>query len=340
MLVSAWCALVAAVLYGVSDFAGSLAARSIRVFPATVIAYCAATVVVLVAVPAGGGTWSAPALWWGGAAGAFTVLGLLAFYAALASGSMSLMSALIAAIESAVPVLASILAGQQLVWWAWFAIALAVAGGVLLSVERPGGVAAIAPRTAVLAVGSGLLLGASVLSLDAAPHQARVIPAGAETVVGLALLGVLALLARWPLTARTVRSILTVLDDPTPDDPTPDDAMSGDRMPGGPVRAEQMQRGEPTLVGEHTLVQTVPAATSRLPTVALAAVGGALLAAANMLLVVALHAGSLAVAGVLVSLYPLSTILLARLLLRELLTRSQLVGIGLALLACVLLSQA
>jgi drug/metabolite transporter (DMT)-like permease len=64
---------------------------------------------------------------------------------------------------------------------------------------------------------------------------------------------------------------------------------------------------------------------------------GVLLGAADGLLMAALRADALAVVAVLLGLYPLSTVLLARLVLGERLTRRQAAGVGLALLGSVLL---
>ena len=64
---------------------------------------------------------------------------------------------------------------------------------------------------------------------------------------------------------------------------------------------------------------------------------GLLDAAANILFTLASRSGSLTVAGVLTALYPLGTILLARLVLKERITRIQGIGIFLALAASVLL---
>jgi drug/metabolite transporter (DMT)-like permease len=65
---------------------------------------------------------------------------------------------------------------------------------------------------------------------------------------------------------------------------------------------------------------------------------GALLVTGNILLVVGLHLGDLAVMAVLNSLYPLGTVLLAIAVLRERLTVLQGLGIGLALAGAVTLS--
>jgi drug/metabolite transporter (DMT)-like permease len=75
-----------------------------------------------------------------------------------------------------------------------------------------------------------------------------------------------------------------------------------------------------------------------LPVVGQALLAGFLLALANILLVVGLHLGDLAIMGVLNALYPLGTVLLALLVLRERLGRLQVAGIALALAASVVLA--
>ena len=71
---------------------------------------------------------------------------------------------------------------------------------------------------------------------------------------------------------------------------------------------------------------------------AFSAVAGVLLGVSNALLILALHEGNLAVVSVLVSLYPLATVVLAALVLRERLTVVQGIGIALAVLACIALA--
>lgn len=70
----------------------------------------------------------------------------------------------------------------------------------------------------------------------------------------------------------------------------------------------------------------------------LALAAGALLVTGNILLVIGLHLGDLAVMGVLNSLYPLGTVLLAIAVLKERLTPLQGVGIVLALVGAVTLT--
>ncbi|MBX3100089.1 MAG: EamA family transporter [Salinibacterium sp.] len=80
------------------------------------------------------------------------------------------------------------------------------------------------------------------------------------------------------------------------------------------------------------------------PTIARArvasAAGGVLLGLSNALLVLALHAGSLAVVSVLVGLYPVVTIVLAAIVHRERMSVVQLAGVAAAIGASVLLAAA
>ncbi len=64
---------------------------------------------------------------------------------------------------------------------------------------------------------------------------------------------------------------------------------------------------------------------------------GGLLGLAGALLLVALQNGSLAVVSVLIALYPLATLALARLVAKERVSVLQLVGVGLAIAASAVL---
>lgn len=99
--------------------------------------------------------------------------------------------------------------------------------------------------------------------------------------------------------------------------------------------------GMAAFVGLTLLVQAKargPVLPRDTKTWALMAVTGVFDACANVLFLLAARGGSLSVVGVLTALYPLGTIFLARLVLREKLTRWQGLGIALALLASGLLA--
>jgi drug/metabolite transporter (DMT)-like permease len=70
----------------------------------------------------------------------------------------------------------------------------------------------------------------------------------------------------------------------------------------------------------------------------LATIAGLLLGVSNSLITIALHEGNLAVVSVLVSLYPLATVVLAAIVLRERLSALQIAGIVLAIAACIALA--
>jgi drug/metabolite transporter (DMT)-like permease len=196
MLIVVMLGLGSAAVYGASDFFGAFAARRIHLVSATMFNYAVATVVILLALPVLGGHWSSAAVWTGIVTGALAVIGLLAFYGVLAIGPMSLLSPLIALIQSAVPVTVSAFTGQGLSTVAWIAIGIAVVAIVLLAPPPKRGRDHISRRGALLAVFSGLTLGGSLVALDFAPHDSGVIPAVGEIIMGLVILVVAWLVLR------------------------------------------------------------------------------------------------------------------------------------------------
>lgn len=73
-------------------------------------------------------------------------------------------------------------------------------------------------------------------------------------------------------------------------------------------------------------------------TTTLALTAGLLMGTANVFALVSLRGGQLAIVSAVVALYPLGTVLLARIVLKERLAPAQWVGIGCAITACVALS--
>lgn len=295
MILTLSLALACALAYGVSDFFGAVGARRLRVLPGTTITYVIALLTLLVALPIVGGAWSGETVFWGALAGVVAILGFLAFYAALAAGPISLAAPLIAVLGSLVPVVVAVVLGEQLAPLAWVAVVVALAGAGLISVTRPGAQSSIPPKTVVLGVLAGVMLGLSIVFLDQAPRDSGVTSAVVEVTVGVVLLGVLLLVVRLPAGRR----LLGMLDEPHE----------------GP---------QPTVARARVA----------------SAVGGVLLGCANAFLLAALQSGSLAIVSVLVGLYPVATIVLARFVHHERLTPVQLIGVVLAIGACVLLALA
>lgn len=208
MLLTVLLALAASVSYGVSDFAGAVAARRLRVIPATTATYAvalAALAALLAVVP---GVWSSGSVAWGAAAGVAAVIGFVAFYAALAAGPMSLAAPLIAVLGSLVPVLVAVVVGETLPLLAWVAIGLAIVGAGLISVTRRAEAPRLRPRTIVLSVVAGTSLGLSVVFLDRVPADSGITAAVIEVAVGVLALGVaLALTRVIPAVARAANSL-------------------------------------------------------------------------------------------------------------------------------------
>jgi drug/metabolite transporter (DMT)-like permease len=181
-------ALSASLMWGVSDFLGGLATRTMGVLRATTVSYVAATVVLVVAAVIVPGHWSALGLGSGLVAAVGTMVGFLTFYAALADGPMGVVSAGVALGQSMLPVVVAVgVRGDRLSGWAWVGILAAVGGGLLLG--RPvGGQAVLRPRVVALTAVSGASFGVAVVALDTAPDSSGLLPAAVEGGVGLLML--------------------------------------------------------------------------------------------------------------------------------------------------------
>lgn len=301
MIVAVALALACGMSYGVSDFFGGVSSARVRVAPTSFLSYGLATVVAAGALLFAGGRWSGTALAWAVLAGLFAVAGTLAFYAALVSGPISLVTPIVGTIESAVPVIAAVLIGQRMTALTWLAIVLAVAGGALVSLKIGRGTRLTA-RPALLALVGGVLFGGSIIALNRAPRDSGLIPAVFEGGVGFVIMAALLV---WARASARVSRLLRLFDG----DPDAAPAASAARRPG--VRAY------------------VPGLAA-----------GILLGAANTLLVLALRAGPLAVVTVLADLYPVAAVILAWLVLRERLSAVQLSGVALAVGASALFAVA
>ena len=311
-------ALGSAMLYGVADFMGGVASRRIPVLVATTINYALAAVVLVVTLLVVGGVWSAPAVIGGLVAAVLAAVGFLTFYAALAAGPISLMSPLMALLSSAVPVIVALVLGDQLGPIAWIAIVVAIAGSVMIGIERRVSTRGATPRTLTFAVVAGLGLGGATVALDAVPEDAGMVPVFLDTTVGFVLL--LALVGLAPR-VPALRRLLATLDahEPVLASATATPARSSEPVSTDSDTADALARRRARL---------------------LAAGAGILVGGANVLLMLALHAGSVAVVAVLVNLYPVATVLLAWVLLRERVNAVQGTGIVLAVAASVMLGLA
>ncbi|MBK8757292.1 MAG: DMT family transporter [Actinomycetales bacterium] len=161
---SAVLALLSSVVWGSSDFLAGLISR--RFSALVVIAWSqtigllALTPVLLWRGPTGVGAGWLP---WAASAGVTGAVGLWAFYAALASGTMGVVAP-IAATGAGVPVVLGVLTGDQPSGWAWFGMVLAGAGVVAASGPELGGGAK--GRAVALAAVAAVAFGLTLFAID------------------------------------------------------------------------------------------------------------------------------------------------------------------------------
>lgn len=153
-------ALLSALCYGISDYVGGRASRSIS--PLTVAFAGELTIVpvtFLVIPVVEDAPFTAAALWWGllgGAAGAAGVLGL---YAALSRGAMTVVAPTTGVVAAVLPVVVGVSLGERpgpvaLVGIVLAIVAVALIGGIVGALHQP-----VTVSTVVLSVVVGVLFG-------------------------------------------------------------------------------------------------------------------------------------------------------------------------------------
>jgi len=273
--VPALLAVLSSLLWGSADFGGGLVSRRLPA-PAVVAWSQFAGLLGAGAVVVATSAWRGPSGWlpWAPLAGAAGGLALMAFYLALASGRMSVVSP-IASLGVLVPVLGGLTAGDRPSGWQWGGMLLAVAGAFAACGPELQGAAG--RRSVLLAALAGVGFGVALFLLA---RGSRANPA--MTMVGMRATSV-----------------------------------------GGFALAGLVRR---------TAGGVAPADLPALAAVGVADVG------ANLLFGTASREGMLSVVAVLGGLYPVATVLLARIVLRERLAPLQRVGVVGALGGVVLLT--
>jgi drug/metabolite transporter (DMT)-like permease len=274
-------AFASSLSWGLSDFLGGLQSRRHALLAVLVLSQGLALAILAVAVAAGAPTaHDAPATAWAASSGAVGLIALVAFYRALAIGTMSIVAPL-SATGTAIPVLVGIASGERPGAVQVAGIALAATGVALAARQVPdadGAQRRGGQTPVILALLAAVGFGSFFAGVDRAEETADI---------------------AWVLlAARTPSVLLLVL------------AFA--------LRRPPVPRTPPALA-------------------AIAAIGVFDLLA-NLLFVLAAGRGLLSVVGVLGALYPAMTVLLARVVLRERLTRMQDVGVLLTLAGVVALA--
>jgi drug/metabolite transporter (DMT)-like permease len=163
--------LIAALGYGVSDFLGGLAARRAAVLGVVLLSYPVGCLGLLAVAPLVGGAPTAHSLLIGAVAGLVSGCAILWFYAALASGPMSVVSPLTSLLVAGVPLGVGMLWGERPGPLALVGAGMAVVAVVLVSRQENTSVdvaspVRFTPKVAWLTGGSGLAFAVYFVLLD------------------------------------------------------------------------------------------------------------------------------------------------------------------------------
>lgn len=187
-------AALSSLLWGSADFFGGLLTKRLSVYAVVGASQAFGLVAVTVFAVAIGGFAGEPAwIGWSIAAGVSGSLGLLCFYAALASGTMGVVSP-IAALGAVVPVLTGIVQGEQPSGLALTGIALGLLGAVAAS--GPELNSEVGVRPVVLAAVAGLLFGSCFTFLAGGAESSSVMTLWGMRVTSVTAFVVAALVTR------------------------------------------------------------------------------------------------------------------------------------------------
>jgi drug/metabolite transporter (DMT)-like permease len=210
--------LSSALVFGAADFLGGLSAKRIGALLATPIAAATGLVALLLAYPLLGGAWSTEAVALGalsGVAGA-AAIGLL--YACLAIGPMSILSPLTAVVSAIVPLTVGLVGGERLGPLGYVALGIALVAVVLVGFVPEQGAVRPSLKGILMAIGSGVAIGAFLVLIDATPDDSGIVPLilnrATNAALMFAILGVVTVVAvRRGLPRRAIvrRGILIAL---------------------------------------------------------------------------------------------------------------------------------
>lgn len=295
--------LSGALVFGSGDFLGGMASKRMGAFLATGIAGVVGLGVLFSLTFVIPGEVSSGTVWWGLLSGVAGALAILLLYAALAIGPMSILSPLGALISAIFPVIWAIVVSQEsLAWFGYIALGVGALAIVLIAFTPEKNAVKPNLRGILFASISGLLIGVFLIIMDQVPQDSGLYPLVYNRFVNIGIMfSAVALLAvlRW-----AHRKGLLGRD--------------------GKARAD-------LAVGETGRIDVKGGI--------LLAVGcGVLDSLGNALLLLGIQTGNLSVMSVLTAMYPAGTIILAAVVLREKITKLQLIGMVLALAAAGLLA--
>lgn len=180
--------LLSAIVYGSADFLGGVASRRIGPMRTTAVGAVSGLVLLLVALPFVGGTWSAAAVGWGALSGLAGAVAIGLLYGCLAIGPMSILSPLTALVSAVVPMVWGLVGGDRFGLVGSLALGLALVAVVLVGFVPEKGAVRPSGRALLMAVGAGAMLGVFLILLDQTPRDSGVVPLIANRAVNGAVM--------------------------------------------------------------------------------------------------------------------------------------------------------
>ncbi|WP_194293761.1 DMT family transporter [Rhodococcus pyridinivorans] len=208
-------ALLAAVGYGLSDFAGGAASRRASALGVVAVTYPVSLVVSLIAASIVGGDLTAASLAWGASAGVAGGIAVWWFYLALANGPMSVVSPVTAVVVAGIPVLVGIATGDRPGLLAYLGIVVAVIAVGLVSRESDETVTGVGhprftSRIAWWTVGSGIAFALSFVGLGQVETGTGLWPLAASRATATLVVW-LVIAFSWRTVVWPIRSLLPIL---------------------------------------------------------------------------------------------------------------------------------
>jgi drug/metabolite transporter (DMT)-like permease len=196
-VLTALIATLGAALFGGADFLGGLAARKASALAVTITSQATGFVVLVLGSLLVG--WSGDLrtpLTWGVVAGVCGGIGVLALYAGLATGRMSVVAPVTAALSGSIPAIVDLAGGTKVGPYALAGIVLAFVAIVIVSVSGHDQSAENPWRALVFAVIAGFGFAGSILSYAQTPHSSGLWPLAVARVTAVGMLAVAGLVAR------------------------------------------------------------------------------------------------------------------------------------------------
>jgi drug/metabolite transporter (DMT)-like permease len=189
--------LLAALFYGIGDFAGGLASRRYSAVTILLYSYPVGAVLMAAMLPFFPGTLTLRVLVFGTLGGAAGLMGVSIMYQLMVTAPMNVISPVTAVLAAIVPVIVGVATGERPAVAAWFGIALGVFAVVLVSRttdDHPHG--RIAPKVIALAFLSGIGFGLYFVFLARAGHDSGLWPLVVSRIASAVLILPLAFVRR------------------------------------------------------------------------------------------------------------------------------------------------